>query len=110
MREVITEINRVDDPENDFTVQLSADLSTRQNQEELQRGNYIDNTQYIMKVINSLIEMTQDNSEDARERTIFQKFKEFNQHLFWVTQSKDFQHFGNLNEGASHQIDSAEAK
>ena len=35
MREVITEINRVDDPENDFTVQLSADLSTRQNQEEL---------------------------------------------------------------------------
>ena len=44
-----------------------------------------------MDVINAAIEVTHDNSEDARERTIFEKFSSFNEHLFWLAQQKDFQ-------------------
>ena len=44
-----------------------------------------------MDVINAAIEVTHDNSEDARERTIFEKFSTFNEHLFWLAQQKDYQ-------------------
>jgi hypothetical protein len=44
-----------------------------------------------MKVINAIIEVPQDNREDKRERTVFEKFVEFNEHLFWVAQQKDHQ-------------------
>jgi hypothetical protein len=51
-------------------------------------GNY---TGFIMKVINAIIEVPQNSKEDARERTVFEKFTEFNEHLFWLTQQKDYQ-------------------
>jgi hypothetical protein len=62
MRNIINEVNRVDDEENDFiycnkiTVQYSEDD---------------DYTAFIMRVINAIIEVPQDNREDKRERTIF---------------------------------------
>jgi hypothetical protein len=46
---------------------------------------------FIMKVINAVIEVTQDNKDDERERTIFERFAEFNEHLFWLTEQKDYQ-------------------
>lgn len=33
-----------------------------------------DYTEFIMTVINKIITVTQDNSEDARERTVYEKF------------------------------------
>jgi hypothetical protein len=48
---------------------------------------------FIMKVLNAAIQVAHDNKDDARERTNFEKFTEFNEHLFWLTQQKDYQKF-----------------
>lgn len=44
-----------------------------------------------MNVVNAAIKITQDNSEDARARTVFEKFTEFSEHLFWISQQKMYQ-------------------
>jgi hypothetical protein len=73
MREVITEVNRSDSEENDFIftsgIKINDFLSTKGMPNE--DGDY---TGFIMKVINSVIEVTQKNDEDHRERTIYEKF------------------------------------
>ena len=86
MREAINEVNRVDDEENDLIhtcgIKISDFLSI-ESQDNLTNEKIIfdeseDYTDFIMKVINAAIDVTQDNSDDSRERTIFEKFKEFN--------------------------------
>ena len=37
-----------------------------------------DYTDFIMKVINAAIEVTQENKDDEQERTIYEKFTTFN--------------------------------
>jgi hypothetical protein len=44
-----------------------------------------------MRAINTIIEVSQDSQEDARERTVFQEFTELNELLFWVAQQKEYQ-------------------
>jgi hypothetical protein len=44
-----------------------------------------------MTVINAAIQVTQDNQRDVRERTVSERFTEFNHHLFWLTQQKEYQ-------------------
>ena len=46
-----------------------------------------------MKVINEAIAVAQYSQEDERERTIFQKYKEFNEHLFWIVEQKQYQNY-----------------
>jgi hypothetical protein len=84
MRAAINEVNRVDDEENDFIYCSGIKIGHYLSEE----GDY---TQFVMKVINTIIEVTQDNKDDARERTIFEKFTQFNEHLFWAAQEKTFQ-------------------
>ena len=50
-----------------------------------------DYTAFIMEVINSAIKVTQQNKSDSRHRTVFEIFTEFNEHLFYMVQQKDYQ-------------------
>ena len=62
-----------------------------------------------MDVINSAIQITQDNSDDVRGTTIFESFTSFNQHLFWISQQKRYQtalHKGERNVGSQLMIGS----
>ena len=53
-----------------------------------------------MKVFNAATQITQENQQDSRERTVFEKFTDFNEHLFWVTQQKPYQKIiSSLDEG-----------
>ena len=49
-----------------------------------------DYTEFIMRLINKLIEVTQDHQGDSRGQTNFEKFREFNEELFWLTNCKEF--------------------
>ena len=88
MREAINEVNRVEDEQNDFL--YTSGIKIRDYLEDDKPRQDEDYTQFIMRVINAIIEVTHDNSDDAKERTIFQKFTEFNENLFWVSQEKDY--------------------
>ena len=39
-----------------------------------------------MMVINKIITLVQGNSEDDKERTIFERFAEINYNLSWISQ------------------------
>jgi hypothetical protein len=102
MRNIINEVNRVDDEENDFIycngIKISDHLKLgdhysgdSNNDRKILFSEEGDYTAFIMKVINAIIEVPQDNREDKRERTVFEKFVEFNEHLFWVAQRKEYQ-------------------
>lgn len=62
MKEVIKEINRVEDQENDLIFANNIKLNDFKDEE----GNY---TRFIMEVINTAIGVTQNN-DDHKERTI----------------------------------------
>ena len=79
MREVITEVNRLDDEENDLIwnsgIKISdfldvKDIGSRTN-ERIDFKEDEDYTEYIMQVVNAAINVTQSNVEDERDRTIF---------------------------------------
>jgi hypothetical protein len=104
MRNIIHEVNRVDDEENDFiycnNIKISdyltlgdLHLNNTDNSQgrEIQFSEEGDYTEFIMKVINTIIEVPQDNCQDARERTVFEKFTLFSEHLFWAAQQKPYQ-------------------
>jgi hypothetical protein len=73
MREVISDIDRVDDEQNDFIftsgIQL-ADFLKLTNpdtpNEKILFDEIEDHTEFIMHVLNAAIEITQDNKQDAR--------------------------------------------
>jgi hypothetical protein len=44
-----------------------------------------------MTVINKIIEVVDENSEDSKKRTVYEKFEEFNYHLSWLAQEKQYQ-------------------
>jgi hypothetical protein len=100
MREAITEVNRTDDEENDFIftagIKISEHLTIEIIKEDerdveiLKLEESGDYTSFIMKVLNAAINVTQDNKDDARERTIFERFSEFNEHLFWLAEQRDY--------------------
>jgi hypothetical protein len=80
MREAINEVNRVDDEENDFifTSGIKIGDHLKMTEDKIDFDVIDDYTEFIMKVINSAIQVTQENKEDSRERTIFEKFTDFN--------------------------------
>ena len=98
MRQVITDVNRTDDEQNDFIftsgIKIRDYLNMGRDEENKEfmileeDGDY---TEFIMKVINAAIGVTEKNAADARERTVYQKFTQFNQHLFWLTQHRPYQ-------------------
>ena len=45
-----------------------------------------------MGTINAAIAVTHDSKNDHRGRTLFETFNDFNEHLFWTSQQKDYQH------------------
>jgi predicted glycosyltransferase len=53
-----------------------------------EEGDY---TEFIMKVLNTAIQTTQDIQPDPKERTVSEIFTAFNQQLFWVAQEKQYQ-------------------
>jgi hypothetical protein len=59
MKEIITEVDRVDDEENDFIFTSGIKIADYLNKE----GDY---TRFIMTVINAAIQVTQDNQQDSR--------------------------------------------
>ena len=44
-----------------------------------------------MKVINAAVEVAQDNTVDPCGRTVFELFNSFNEHLFYISQQKEYQ-------------------
>jgi hypothetical protein len=56
-----------------------------------------------MTVLNRAISATQENKDDARERTVFEKFTEFNEQLFWLVQQKDYQKATACFDGKNQQ-------
>ena len=82
MRDVITEIDRVDNPDNDLIFSSGIRLSNYVNVIQDYFGDTIDikpkekdYTGFIMEVVNQIIGVTQDNSNDERERTVFERFR-----------------------------------
>lgn len=73
MKQVITEVNRVDDEENDFIFNCGIKISDFLDNKRYAREDE-DYTEFIMRVINSAIQVSQENKDDKRERTVFQKF------------------------------------
>ena len=61
MRDVIHEVNRVEDEENDFIFTSGIKISEYLDKEGNPRSDE-DYTEFIMRVINSAIEVTHDNS------------------------------------------------
>lgn len=47
-----------------------------------------DYTEFIMKVINAVIEVSQDHSNDHKDRTLFEKFQEFNYTICALAEKK----------------------
>ena len=74
MRAVINDVNRVDDGQNDFIVANGIKISDYMQLKEgsdwtgkyqtLNNKDEGDYTEFIMKVINTLIEVTQDSAKD----------------------------------------------
>ena len=64
MRDVINEVNRIDDEENDFIFTSGIKINEYVNSE----GDY---TKFIMNVLNAAIMVSHQNQEDSRERTIY---------------------------------------
>ena len=108
MREIITQFNRQDDEGNDFFTTsgfeerfdfkkcLTFKREKNEDGEEVDKldlgedeGDYIE---FIMKTINTAIHITHDSKDDERGRTVFEVFNEFNEHLFWLCQQKEYQH------------------
>ena len=79
---MISEINRVDDPEKDFIYINKIPLVDDPKCEDIFKDEEYDYTRFIMKVLNAVIEIPQDSTEDYKGRTIFEKFRSFNEHLF----------------------------
>ena len=94
MRKVIVEVNRVDDPENDFIYKNIIPIESQplfENFLETSGGNQDkDYTRFIMKVINKVIETPQYTTQD-NDRTIFETFRTFNEYLFAISESKEIQ-------------------
>ena len=78
-------MNMVDDPEKDFIYINKIPLIDDPDDIKLKnifKDEEYDYTRFIMKVLNAVIEMPQDSTEDYKDRTIFEKFRSFNEHLF----------------------------
>ena len=82
MRDIITEVDRVDNPDNDIIFSSGLRLGDYTEVVKDYYGKTIDikpkekdYTGFIMEVVNRIIEVTQDNSNDERERTVFERFK-----------------------------------
>lgn len=101
MRQYVTELYRVDDQRNDFIYANGIKIKDYM-PNNLPRKDE-DYTEFIMTVINKIITVTQDNSEDARERTVYEKFTQFNEHIFWITQQKTYQQVLNRSEKNSKE-------
>ena len=81
MRQVITDVNRTDYEQNDFIftsgIKIRDYLNMGRDEENKEYMNLEedgDYTEFIMKVINAAIDVTEKNAADARERTVYQKF------------------------------------
>lgn len=67
MREVITEVNRVDDEQNDLIfanslkIKEHLDVKMEYSMEQVKLGDEGDYTQFIMQVVNKIIRVTQSN-------------------------------------------------
>ena len=77
MREVISEVNRINDEENDFIyangLRIEDYLTYEKDEKGVERLSFAeetDYTQYIMKVINRAIEVTQSSEDENNERTV----------------------------------------
>ena len=79
MREVITDVDRTDDEENDLIwtngIRISDYVKIKDKghptSEKIVLSENEEYTEFVMKVINSAILVTQDNKEDKRDRTLF---------------------------------------
>ena len=85
LREVIHDVNRLDDESNDFIYANKikiADYLTisegKNGHEEIVFDEEANYTAFIMKVINTAIEVIHANEEDKRERTNMEIFTNFN--------------------------------
>jgi hypothetical protein len=112
MKEVINQVDRVQDEENDLIfangLKISDYLSTQEDpngNEQLILEEEGDYTQFVMKVINTAISVTQSTENDSRERTIKEKFTDFNEQLFWIAQQKEYHNVINtvIDEDSSVQ-------
>ena len=102
MRQVLTEVNRIDDDQNDFIftsgIKISDFMTLKKEKNEKGEETVIyqlpqseDYTSFIMRVINEVILVSESNQELAQDRTILQSFTEFNEHLFWMVEQKSYQ-------------------
>ena len=73
MRDIITDVDRVDNPDNDLIFNSGIRLSNYVEVKKDEYGKQIDikpkhedYTGFIMEVVNHIIEVTQDNSKDER--------------------------------------------
>lgn len=82
MRKMINKINRAEDETTDFI--FANDISIDQAEVDSK-----DHTGFIIKVINKVINITQLD-EDWKDRTIREKFDQFNEHLFWLSQEDEY--------------------
>jgi hypothetical protein len=119
LREVITQVNRVDDAQNDFiytsSIKISdyIDIEIQKDQkgkdiEVLKLKESEDYTSFIMEVINSAIQVAQDNKDDSKERTTFEIFTEFSRNLFWLAEQKQYQEIVSgieLKNKSQHYVD-----
>ena len=102
MREAITLVDRSDDDQNDFIfangIKISDHLHIKKfkNRKGLdceaveldENGDY---TEFIMLVINKAVQVAQNTKADKQGRTIFELFSHFSEHLFWISQQKEYQ-------------------
>jgi hypothetical protein len=49
-----------------------------------------DYTSFIMEVVNKAMQVTQGSAEDWQERSVKEKFNEFNENLFWFSQQQEY--------------------
>ena len=69
MRQAINEVNRIDDQENDFIYTSEIKISDYLEDGKVRQDE--DYTQFIMNVVNAVIQVTHESSDDSQERTIF---------------------------------------
>ena len=99
MREAITEVNRMNDWKNDSIHANGIDIQKylELTKEHKLWGYYYyihpnneDYIGFIMEVINKIITVTQDSTDDYRERTAREIFDEFNHKLCYLSQEKEY--------------------
>lgn len=82
MREVLKEINKMEEEENDLIYANNIRIKDYINE----GGDY---TRFIMEVINKSIQVTQSSEGDSKKRTEMEVFTQFSEQLFWLSQQKD---------------------